>query len=494
LTSTGHTPAQVEDVLDTPAAGPAAIRGGAARLGGYAVGIAASVGSAALLFRHLGVADSGHYVTVVTLATLAAGITDAGLSGVGVRELSIRDPADGRRLFANLFGIRVTLSALGVVAATVFALLAYPSTLVFGTMIAGVAVLLQTTQDTFTIPLLVKLRLATVTSLDVLRQVATALAIVALVLAGASLLPFWTCAVFGGLLAAVAAARLVGHAVPLRPAFHPAVWRPLLKETLPFALAAAVGAIYYRLALLVMSLVANSHQVGLFGASYRVVDVLLVLPQLVVGASFPIIARAARKDPERFDYATGRLLDTCFLLGLGVFLGLLTGAAFVIRVIAGPDFAAAASVLQIQAVALVGSFVAAVFGYALLGLHRYRETLVINLSVLLASGVLTGVLASEHGAEGAAVAVAIVELLYAVLLGVAVWRDGARPHVNVSAALRVLVAAGLGALMLIPSGLPDIVRPLLALAIYAVALVLLRAVPEEVLEQLPWRVRARQAP
>ena len=45
-------------------AAAAAARGGLLRAGGYVVGQGMSVAAAALLFRHLGVADAGRYITV----------------------------------------------------------------------------------------------------------------------------------------------------------------------------------------------------------------------------------------------------------------------------------------------------------------------------------------------------------------------------------------------------------------------------------------------
>ena len=43
-----------QDLLDTPDAGPAAIRGATLRVGSYLVGALLSVAAGALLFRHLG--------------------------------------------------------------------------------------------------------------------------------------------------------------------------------------------------------------------------------------------------------------------------------------------------------------------------------------------------------------------------------------------------------------------------------------------------------
>lgn len=111
--------------------------------------------------------------------------------------------------------------------------------------------------------------------------------------------------------------------------------------------------------------------------------------------------------------------------------------------------------------------------------------LLINLAVLLLSGVLTGVLASSYGAVGAAIATTAVEVLYTGMLAVAVLRAGARPRISVAGAPRAVLAALLGALALVPPDLPSVARPALALVVYCSALLVLRAVPEELLEQIP---------
>ncbi len=49
------------------------------------------VGTAALLLRHLGVAESGRYVTVMSLVAIAGTVADAGLNITGSRELALRD-------------------------------------------------------------------------------------------------------------------------------------------------------------------------------------------------------------------------------------------------------------------------------------------------------------------------------------------------------------------------------------------------------------------
>ncbi len=482
----------VADVLDTPAAGVAAIRGGALRIAGYVAGIAVSVVSSALLLRHLGVVQTGDYVTVMSLVALVGGVTETGLAAIGVRELSTLAPGRAQSFFRSLAGLRLLFIFGGVLVAIGFAALSgYSSTLVLGTVLAGGGYVLITTQTTYMLPLLAQLRLNWVTLVEATRALGTALAIVVLALVGAPLLPFWAATVPAGVAATAMAALLIRRSMPLLPAFDPEIWRPILRRTLPYSMAAAVGAVYFRLAILIMSHVASPQQTGYYGASFRIIEVLFILPQLIVGSTLPIFARAARDDRERLDYALGRTFDVCLLLGLAVGLSLITGASFIVAVIAGPKFGPAANVLRIQGFALIATFVGALLGYALLSLGRYREVLLINLAVLALSGALTSVLASRFGALGAASATTVVELLYTGMLAFAVVRTGTRPRISLSRVARTWISALLGALVLLPPDLPDIARPVLAMTIYCACLLVLGAVPSELLDQIP---RLRRSP
>jgi O-antigen/teichoic acid export membrane protein len=484
-------PGAAADLLDTPDAGPAAIRGGVLRMAGYVFGVGVGVVSSALLLRHLGVVATGSYVTVLSLVTLTSGATETGLAAIGVRELSTLPASAAKNFFRGLSGLRLVCSAAGGLLACALALASgYSSTLVLGTLLAAAGFMLLTAQTTYTLPLLARLELRAVTTVEVLRQLATAAAIVALVLVGAPLLPFWSATIVAGVLASALAALMIRRALPLLPKFDRAVWGSLLRRTLPYSLAAAVGVVYFRLAILIMSLLANGHQTGYYAASFRIIEVLFTVPQLIVGSTLPIFARAARDDRARLNYALGRTFDACLLLGVAVGLSLITGASFIIAVVAGPKFAPAASVLRIQGFALIATFVGAVLGYALLSLGRYRQLLLINLLALLLSGTLTSLLASRYGAVGAASATTTVELIYTGMLAAAVLREGVRPRISVSGLPRVAAAALLGALALLPAGLPSVLRPVLALSVYGAGLLVLRAVPRELLDQVPRPRRA----
>jgi O-antigen/teichoic acid export membrane protein len=471
-----------QDILDTPHAGPAAIRGGALRVAGYSVGVALSVLSAAVLFRHLGVEDGGRYVTVTSLVLIAGGVVDFGLTGIGVRELAVLGGPERGLLVRNLIGLRIGLSLAGVVGAVAFAALVnYPEVMVLGTLLAGVGYLGAAAQGTLVAVLMVELRLGLITALELLRQVLLVAAIVGLVLAGAGLLPFLAASIPAALVVLGLTVALVRDRHPIRPAFERRRWAALLRDMLPFAAATALAAVYFRVSMVLLSLVSSAEQTGYFGASFRVTETLLAVPNLVVTAAFPIFARAARDDRARLGYAVRRLFEASVVLGGLVVLLLVVGAPLIIDVVAGPDFAPSGDVLRIQAAALFVTFAGAPFGYALLSLRRHRDLLIITASALAANAVLVPALASAEGANGAAAATLFAELLLAVgtALGLTRVDRGLRPSLAVVA--RAAPGFAIGSAVLAVPGMPAALDMLIATAVYGGLALALRAVPEEML-------------
>ncbi len=482
-----HSVAEVssEDVLVTSQAGPMAARGGVLRVGGYLVGAALSIISAAFLFRHLGVGDSGRYVTATTIVALFAGLTDVGLWSIAVRELSASSATDKRAVMRDIVGLRLILSTAAAIVAIGFTAVAgYGHILVIGVAASALAMILQGLQLTWSAALAARLRFGWITGLDLARQIMSVAGIVALALAGAGLLPFLLLAVPIAVVAAVPTAILVRGEIPLLPRFDYVAWRRLMRDVWPFAAATAAGALYFSVALILMSLISNQRQTGYFGASFRVVSVLFALPGLIVGSALPIFARAAPDDPARLRFGVQRVVDTATIFGTIVVLGVFVGAPDIIAIVAGPQFKPAAEVLQIQCLGLLGSFVAAVLVYALLSLGRHRAILLLACGPLITNVVLTVALAPAYGADGAAAATAFGELMIASAAAVVLGRAMAPQAIRLAPIVRsIALAVPFAALVLVP-GVPPLVLAVLSATLYLTAVWRLGWLPEGLLKDL----------
>jgi O-antigen/teichoic acid export membrane protein len=481
------------DILDTGEAGTKLIRGGVLRVAGYVAGVLVGLVSTPLMVRHLGVADFGHFITVSSLIFIVGGLTDAGLINIGTREYVTREAGDRARFVQLLVGMRLALTAAAVAAAVGFAFIAgYGRELRVGTLIAGLGLLMTNLQSTFVVPLATGLRLGWVAALDLIRQIATAALFALLVLAGAGLLSFFWVSVATGGLVLVITAVLVRRDIPLFPAVDVGEWRELLRETLPFAAASALGVVYFRVAVILMSLISTPEQTGYFSVSFRILEIVSGIPWLLVISAFPILARAARDDESRLRYALQRLFEVDVIVGVWLALALFGGAPFAIEVVGGDKFEPSIVVLRILGLALVGTFLVATWGFALLSLHRHMELFVANALAILIGGGLTVLLVPKHGAEGAAIATTATEFalaaIYAVMLARGRGEFSASPKVLPPVALATLLAA---ATLAVP--VHDVARVALASAVYFGVLGALRAIPAEVMDALPIRRRGRPA-
>ncbi len=316
------------DILDTPEAGGRIVRGGVFRFASYMAVVALSVIPVGLLTRYLGVVRFGQYATVISLVTVASVVTDVGMSALGTREFAVRKGADRDGLMRDLLGLRVALTLAGVVFATAFAVAAgWDAALVAGTVVAALSTVALVLQHTLCIPLSAELRIGLMSLLDLVRQALTVVAIVALVLLGVGLFPLLAVTLIVYVLLIPITARFVHGEISLRISIHPGRWVQLLRLTVYFSLASAVGALYAYTAQLTTSLVASPYQNGLFAASFRVYVVATTVPGLLVSGALPLIARAARNDRERLAYAMQRIFEVSLLLGIAAGISFLAGGA-----------------------------------------------------------------------------------------------------------------------------------------------------------------------
>ncbi len=473
------------DVLDSREAGPAALRGSALRSGAYLASVALSIASAPLLIRHLGVVGFGQFVTVMSLMNLVAGVTEGGLNAIALREHATLRGDARRAAMRSLLGIRIALSVGGVIVGIAFALVAgYDSPLVIGAIGAGMGVVFQAVQLFASTPLQGELRFGWVSLLQLLAQVLTVALIVVLVLADAGIEPFlWITAPVGALMLGLTVLLVRGD-MPLRPSLRWAdVW-PLLRDTLPYTAAVALNVVYFRVTVLVMSLTATEVETGYFATSFRVVEVLLTIPALVVGAAFPILARAEAGDDARFVYAMRRILELSLLLGLWMAMCCVVGAQVAIDILAGDEAQPAVDVLRIQGLTLVATGLAVSAGYGLLTLRRYRELLLMNALALVGSVVLTLALVGPLGAQGAAIATLGAESVAAAGVLLALLR--ARPGLlgGLAGAPLFLLVGGAAVAAGLLTGLPSLVAIVVANVVFVAGLVLVRRFPPEVRDVL----------
>jgi O-antigen/teichoic acid export membrane protein len=381
--------------------------------------------------------------------------------------------------------LRLVLTAAGVALATGFAwAIGYDSTMVWGTVLAGLGVLLVNAQATAMMPLSVELRLGAVTAVEVLRQALTLAGVAALALLGASLLPYFAVQILVGVGVLALTPSLLGGVSALRPRLDRGQARFLLREALPVAIALAMNVVYLRLLVVLVSLTEDETTTGLYATSFRVFELLIGIPAIVLAVALPVLAVAGSEDRDRLRYSLQRLTEVAVVVSCALALATTAFAAPAIRLLAGADYEGAAPILRIQAWALVPLFVGQVVVLALLALRLQRALAQANgvaVVVVLALGL--GLIPAYGGEGGAAAAVATEIVLLAILL-VLLGRAERDVLPRLGFAWRPALALAAGLVPLLVPGLGEWVAAILSVVAFALAAMLARAMPYEVLEAL----------
>jgi PST family polysaccharide transporter len=450
----------------------------------YAAASLLALGSGALLYRHLGVVNSGRYTAAGSLVALVAAASDLGLTAVGIRELSIRSGEARVRMASTLLGLRLVITGAGVLGVTVFALIAYGATLGLGVLLAGIGLLFTVWQGTLAIPLMVEMRLGWTSLFEFLRQLLLSILIVVFVLIGAGLLAFLASPIPASLAVLILTIVVFRDRVPMRVRFAMREWRTLVAPVISYAAAVAAAAVYFRVAILLVSLLSTGFELGYFSLSFNIMAALFAIPAMLVGVAFPIFSRAARDDHERLAYAIERVFEVSLIVGAWLSLAIALGARFAIEAIGGHKFAPAADVLAIQGISVGATFVGTVWGFGLLSLGRHRAILIFNLVALASVIVAVSILASIDGARGAAIATSGVELANAVIGAWLLSRRRAhlRPSMRVIPKVAVALAVA-AAPALLPISEPA--RVALSCVLYLIVLLGTRALPTELLALIP---------
>jgi O-antigen/teichoic acid export membrane protein len=480
------TDAVPADVLSGPDVARHVVRGGYQRATGFVAVNLLTAAAAVLLLRHLGVADFGRYGTVLALLAIVQGVSDAGLSLTGSRELSIRTGEERRELLAHLLGLRILLTGAGVVIAVAFAALAgYGETLVLGTALAGIGVFILSAQAAMLLPLVVELQNGRLTINEILRQAVLVACFVVLAVAGASLLPFFAAQLVAALVVLLATPLLLARHHFVRPRWTRERLRDLASMTFPLAISAVLSVVYFRVLVILVSLLEDDPiVVGNFVTSTRIIELFLALPGILVGIVLPVLSVAARDDAGRLRYVTLRTGQALLLLGVLLALVIGAGARPVVLLLGGEEYLGAVPVLQIQCIALVTIFVAGAWTTTLVGMGRARVLAICAAIGLVAVVALGVVLIPPLGAEGGAIAAVVADVIYCATIFVALRRAGLGDALPPQPFARIAAAALPALLIAIASPLPAAVDAVAVALLFTLLAVVFGAVPPELADRL----------
>lgn len=273
--------------------------------------------------------------------------------------------------------------------------------------------------------------------------------------------------------------------VTVRPLFEWESWKNILTRSWPIAVSIIFNLLYLKGDILFLAYFRDSSEVGLYGMSYRIIEVMTVLPVMFMGLVLPsLVASWSAGRKEEFRSRVARTFDVFAMAVIPVVIGAQLVSTELTVLIAGEAFAPAGPVLELLVLALVGVFCGALYGHLIVAINRQRIMIWGYIAVAIISIVGYLWLVPDYGMWGAVLVTLVSESLIALITFTVVHRvTGSLPNLTVT--LKSLIAGGIMYLAL--TTLPEshvMIDLVVGAAVYGAMLLALHAVTIKELRSL----------
>ncbi|MFH0927988.1 MAG: polysaccharide biosynthesis C-terminal domain-containing protein, partial [bacterium] len=226
-------------------------------------------------------------------------------------------------------------------------------------------------------------------------------------------------------------------------------------------------------------------EVGLYGAAYKFMDVLTVVPMMFMALVLPPLTLAWKnQELDRTRYYLQRSFDAMFLLGLPILFGGVLMAKPLIVIVGGTEFATGFHYLQILMLALFAVFMSAIFTHAMIAMNQQKKMIKWFLLDAIVALTCYIIFIPKFGAVAAAWITVLSEAVIALFAFIQV-SSITKFRLEFTVALKCLLAAGLMSAPIILWGgqLRALFLIPIAGAVYGAAIFILGAVPRDLLTQ-----------
>lgn len=202
----------------------------------------------------------------------------------------------------------------------------------------------------------------------------------------------------------------------LRLHFDWGYWKSTLRDTLPIAISIVLNLIYFRADTIILRMMKGTYDVGLYGAAYKILEILNTFPIMFVGLLLPALGAAfAGNDNITFQ----RIFQKGFtLLSIAVVPLLIGGwvlAEPALVLIGNQEYAPAAPVLRLLLFGVAALFFGSLSGHVVTIIHRQRQMVWSYLSVAVLGLVLYLTLIPRFSLYGAAIGTIVTESITALV-------------------------------------------------------------------------------
>ncbi len=195
--------------------------------------------------------------------------------------------------------------------------------------------------------------------------------------------------------------------------FDKTLLRPILRAAWPFGVAGLLGAIMINTDTILIGWFKKAIDVGYYSAAQKPILLLYLLPSLIAGGFFPLLAKLANKDNEKFRNVLEKGLIFIFLLAIPFAIGIILTSSQIIHLLFGNEYFNYPTILTLQllAITLITNFPMSLLVNSVFAYDRQKDLITFWTIGAVGNAVFDLFLIPVWGIAGAALATVITQII-----------------------------------------------------------------------------------
>jgi len=330
----------------------------------------------AMITRYLGQDGFGEYTTITTFLTFFAVIADLGLTLVTVQMISgEKNPVEENKILNNLFSLRLVSVLIFISLAPIFVLfMPYSQTIKIGVLIASLSFIFPALNQIIIGLLQKRLSMDRASLAEIISRVALLIGIILVARNQTGLNGVLVVTVLAGAINFIFHYLFSRKFAKIRLQISFSLWKKIFSKSWPLAITIVLNLIYLRADVLILSLYQSSSAVGLYGATYKVIDVLTSIPFMFAGLILPILTAAwLENKTDYFKTVLQKSFDFMAIIAIPLIVGAQFLAKPIMVYIAGQDFIESGIILKYLIVSVAAIFLGTMFSHAVIALDKQKK-------------------------------------------------------------------------------------------------------------------------
>jgi O-antigen/teichoic acid export membrane protein len=383
-----------------------------------AQGVVTVVGGAVSIYaiRSLSTSSWGYFSTAFALIAVFMIFAGPGLAPLALREMTAAPRRQAEILGMSLQALWWTFCLAVIALFATTALLGYPHRVFVLVLVMAPLLALEPALAIIAAAFNARSQLVYVALLQVVRALVYGALVVVVIATSRGVTGLAVATLVAAFCASLLAVVLLRARLTIRPRLNQPsrlAWS-FLRTAFPIAGIGLVGVVYDRVDILLLSVLATSSKVAFYTVPYGFVRLSWVLPSIVSAAFFPLLSRRLKSDPAQAEYLFFLVVRVFLFLSLPIALVLAVSSSTLVPFVYGDPYTHSVAVLQIMAWTSVFGFQNYILWYGVLASHQERPAFAVQAAGLFVNVGINALAIPLYGANGAAAALVVSDLVVVV--------------------------------------------------------------------------------